>query len=535
MLRSLSSGVSGLRNQQIKLDVIGNNIANVNTVGFKSHRVNFQEQFSQTLRGGSAPNGALGGTNPSQVGLGVSVGSIDLIQTQGALTPTYKNTDLAISGEGFFILSDGRNNVYTRDGSFDFDRSGNFLKVSNGFRVMGWNSEVMPDGTARVNNNRPIEPLVVPAGITLTPQATTNIRLSSNLEAQTPALDRAYPRDSQALASVSMFDSQGNTLKGTIVFTRQAPVYTDAPANTLVDPKSLNRWQMAFKPQAIADFRIIDPNTNKLNKDVADGVVGKVIDGSGDLVDADESFADTDGAKRAADLRIVIGFVEFGPNGVLSAFRDFTQGDVQDPNKPTDPTAKVKGIIPKPLANGAPAMTTLPTFRLAPSTSANPLTLQLDVGTVGKTDGLTQYTDPSTDPTKKFYNHTAVMVDQNGYGSGNLSGVSLDASGSLMGVFTNGRSRVLGQVAISTFTNPSGLAVQGDNVFGTTANSGEPQVGTPATGSRGMIAPGTLENSNVDLAQSFSDLIVAQRSLQSNSKVITTSDEVLQELMSLKR
>jgi flagellar hook protein FlgE len=493
MLRSLSSGVSGLRNQQIKLDVIGNNIANVNTVGYKSHRVNFQEQFSQTLRGGSAPTTALGGTNPSQVGLGVSVGSIDLIQTQGALTPTYKNTDLAISGEGFFILSDGRNSVFTRDGAFDFDRSGNFLKVSNGFRVMGWNSEVMPDGTARVNTNRPIEPIVVPAGITLTPQATTSIRLSSNLEAQTPKLDRAYPRDSQALASISMFDSQGNTIKGTIVFTRQA--------EETGKPETANRWQIAFKPQSIKDFRFVKSD-GKLNDDPQDSVVNKIIDGTGARVDE-------------------------------NAFREPANGQVPNPANPAGPT--IPGIVAKMPSAGAPVLTTLPTFRLAPSTSANPLTLQLEVGTPGRTDGLTQYTDPTSDPSKKFYNHTAVMVDQNGYGSGNLSGVSLDASGSLMGVFTNGRSRVLGQVAVSTFTNPSGLAVAGDNVFTTTANSGEPQVGTPATGSRGMIAPGTLENSNVDLAQSFSELIVAQRSLQSNSKVITTSDEVLQELMSLKR
>jgi flagellar hook protein FlgE len=520
MLRSLSSGVSGLRNQQIKLDVIGNNIANVNTVGYKSHRVNFQEQFSQTLRGGSAPTTALGGTNPSQVGLGVSVGSIDLIQTQGALTPTYKNTDLAISGEGFFILSDGRNSVFTRDGAFDFDRSGNFLKVSNGFRVMGWNSEVMPDGTARVNTNRPIEPIVVPAGITLTPQATTSIRLSSNLEAQTPKLDRAYPRDSQALASISMFDSQGNTIKGTIVFTRQA--------EETGKPETANRWQIAFKPQSIKDFRFVKSD-GKLNDDPQDSVVNKIIDGTGARVDENAVLDE----KAQADLRLVIGYVEFGPNGVLTAFREPANGQVPNPANPAGPT--IPGIVAKMPSAGAPVLTTLPTFRLAPSTSANPLTLQLEVGTPGRTDGLTQYTDPTSDPSKKFYNHTAVMVDQNGYGSGNLSGVSLDASGSLMGVFTNGRSRVLGQVAVSTFTNPSGLAVAGDNVFTTTANSGEPQVGTPATGSRGMIAPGTLENSNVDLAQSFSELIVAQRSLQSNSKVITTSDEVLQELMSLKR
>lgn len=437
MLRSLNSGVSGLRNQQIRLDVIGNNIANVNTIGYKAQRANFQEQFLQTLRGGSAPNGALGGTNPSQVGLGVTVGSIDLIMGQGSLNPTGKSTDMAISGEGFFVISDGKQQVYTRDGSFDFDREGNLVKISNGFKVMGWNASQQADGTYKVETARPPETLKVPAGITLTPQATKNIRIGANLEALTPTL----APNNVAKSSVTIYDSKGNVHKGNVEFTKTAT----------------NTWSVTFAP--------------------------------------------TDPSKFAgAAASYPMGTLTFDSKGV---FANYTQ----------------------------------PTLTMNPANAGDfdQLNIKLNLGALGDQSSMTQYNDPKTDPSKNFYNSTAVMTDQDGYSSGALTGVAVDASGAIQGVFSNGRTRVLGQVAVSTFTNPVGLMINGDNLFSATPNSGEPQVGVAGSASRGLIAPGSLENSNVDLASAFADMIVAQRGLQSNSKIITTSDEVLQELMSLKR
>lgn len=448
MLRSLNSGVSGLRNQQIRLDVIGNNIANVNTIGYKAHRVNFQEQFSQTLRGGSAPSGALGGTNPTQVGLGVTVGSIDLVMGQGNLNPTGKSTDMAISGEGFFVISDGKQQVYTRDGSFDFDREGNLVKISNGYKVMGWNAIQQTDGSFTVERSRPPEPLTVPAGVTLTPKATQNVRIGSNLEALAPVLDPAEVDPaviarSVAKSSITIFDSKGNVHKGNIEFTKTA----------------INEWKVAFNADNPAEF------------------------------------------DSAVTFPMDIGTLTFDNKGVFAGFN-----------------------VTTPL-------------QLNPANAGDfdPIDINLKLGSVGDTAGMTQYNDPRTDLSKNFYNHTAVMTDQDGYSSGSLTGVAVDASGSIQGVFSNGRTRILGQVAVASFTNPVGLMVSGDNLFAATPNSGEPQVGTAGTASRGLIAPGSLENSNVDLASSFADMIVAQRGLQSNSKIITTSDEVLQELMSLKR
>lgn len=474
MLRSLNSGVSGLRNQQVRLDVIGNNIANVNTVGYKSHRVNFQEQFSQTLRGGSAPSGSLGGTNPTQVGLGVTVGSIDLVQSQGSLNPTGKNTDLAISGEGFFIISDGKQQVYTRDGAFDFDRSGNLVKISNGFRVMGWNAEMDPDGTTTVNSSRGVENLVVPAGTTLPPQATGNITIGSNLEAMMPVAPAA---GSSAMSSVSMYDSQGNIHKGSIKFTKIA-------ANT---------WNTSFVP---------DVDSEAFFSMAAPGWIP--------AVPADNTTTPPTPRKPP---ELPIGSVSFNDRGILSGYGLYGGA---------------------PLAS--PADEVPPTFNLVPQAGAvKTLTISLKMGSKGKSDGVTQFNDPKSDPSQDYYNTTVVMTDQDGYSSGALSGVSIGSDGKMMGLFTNGRSRILGQVAMATFTNPVGLAVNGDNIFAGTPNSGEAQIGIAGSGSRGLIAPGSLENSNVDLASSFADLIVAQRGLQSNSKIITTSDEVLQELMSLKR
>lgn len=443
MLRSLDAGVSGLQNQQVRLDVIGNNIANVNTIGYKAQRVNFQQQFEETLRGGAAPSGNLGGTNPSQVGLGVQVGSIDTLQTQGSLAPTGKNTDMAISGNGFFVIGNGTQQVYTRDGSFDFDRAGNFVKISNGFKVLGWNATVSPSGQTTINTNQPPQPIVVPAGATINPQATNNINIGSNLEETTPT-------GTAAQTSVTFYDSVGNVHKGSVLFTKNA---------------AANTWGVSFVPLNPSEF--------------AGGAA---------------SYA--------------LGSITFDAKGVLSGIT---------PVAPGSGTQMVLGLS------------------AATAGAFNPLSININVGTIAQTNGLTQFNDPKTDPSKSFYNSTIVMTDQDGYSAGSLASVSVDGSGTLNGIFTNGRSRALGQVALANFTNPAGLSVDGSNVFSQTPNSGAAEVGVASSGSLGTIAPGSLENSNVDLAQSFSDLIVAQRGLQSNSKIITTSDEVLQTLLQLKQ
>lgn len=440
MLRSLNAGVTGMRNHQVRIDVLGNNISNVNTVGFKANRVNFQSQMAQTMRGAAAPQQGRGGTNPIQIGLGMQVGSIDLVQSQGALMTTGKSTDLAISGDGFFILEDRGQQVFTRDGGFDFDREGNFVKVSNGMKIQGWMATLDSTGRPIINTAAPTGSIQIPSSTSLPPQATNQVKVAGNFNSQAPQAAGFVSTVPSNIASfaITVVDSKGVEHKGTLEFGRQA----DAGGNSV--------WQAQF-----------------VHNDASLGASPVAIGG---------------------DLR-------FDTRGILVA-------------------------------------NTLGTLNLTPA-GADPMTVAMDVGQIGSSSQLTQFAGPVPQP--GLFSHTAVMIDQNGFGQGALQGYTIDQSGVLNGIFSNGQTRTLAQVAVATFTNAAGLAQNGENVFSKTANSGDPSFGVALSGSRGAIASGTLEASNVDLAQSFSDLIVTQRGFQSNSRIITTSDEVLQELINLKR
>src|SRR5690606_39259500 len=199
MMRSMFSGVSSLRNHQIRMDVIGNNIANVNTVGYKADRVTFQELFQQTMRGASAPSGNRGGVNPMQVGLGVKIGSIDTLHTESSLEMTGLMTDLAIEGNGFFIVNDGERSFYTRAGLFDIDEEGNFVMRGNGLYVQGWNQVPGSGETGRIN---------LYTELTVPPKASENFWLGGNLNAETPSADPSIDPPAERLVGI-VRDSQG--------------------------------------------------------------------------------------------------------------------------------------------------------------------------------------------------------------------------------------------------------------------------------------------------------------------------------------
>src|SRR5512140_11438 len=198
MLRSMFSAISGLRGHQIMMDVIGNNIANVNTVGFKAGRVNFQDILSQTLHGATAPSGGLGSIDPAQIGLGMTVAGIDVLQTQGNLQSTGKTTDMAIQGDAFFIQSDGNATYYTRDGAFDIGLDGSLSNPASGMKVQGWQADA--DGT--VDITQPITNLVIPIGQRTTALATSNITIGGNLDAGADVGD-SVP------TTMTVFDSLG--------------------------------------------------------------------------------------------------------------------------------------------------------------------------------------------------------------------------------------------------------------------------------------------------------------------------------------
>lgn len=412
MMRSMFSAVTGLKNFQTKMDVIGNNIANVNTVGFKKSRVTFQDTLSQTMRGAASPQGNRGGTNPMQVGLGMTIATIDTIHSPSSFESTGYTTDLAIDGDGFFIVSDGLNRYYTRAGNFTFDELGNFVNSSNGLKVVGWqDSETYTVPSDKSPQN--LSTITIKKGMMMEAKATSAVSFAKNLNSET-ASGESY------VLPFKIYDSLGQAHNLKITFTKSA---TD------------NQW----------DYSITSDDTT-LN----------VSGGSGTL--------------------------QFTTDGALNM---------------TTPPGTVTITVP-----GANTITFTPNF-----------------------DEVTQYASDTT----------VDLDSQDGYTAGSLLSISIDTNGVISGVFDNGQSRELAQIALANFTNPGGLIKAGNNLYQYSNNSGEPQIGTAGTSGRGTVSPGNLEMSNVDLSEEFTQMIITQRGFQANSRIITTSDEMLQELVNLKR
>jgi flagellar hook protein FlgE len=410
MMRALFSGVSGLRNHQMRLDVIGNNIANVNTIGYKSSRVNFQELFSQTIQGASAPTEDRGGTNPQQIGLGMKVGSIDTLHNQGNLQVTGKSTDLAIQGDGFFVLKRGERSAYTRAGTFDRDASGYLVNPTNGLRVQGWTAT---NGVLPARDSESMSDIIIPVGQTINASATTSVTYGNNLDASTAIGD-------SFTAPVDVYDSLGNAHTISFEFTKTAVA---PPAHT---------W----------DWEVTDPGGNP----IGDGTV---------------EF-DTTGAFSAQTVNTAINWT---PSG------------------------------------------------------ADPIAITPDLSHLSQ-----------------FASETTIQaIDRDGYPMGTLENFTIDSKGVVTGSYSNGLTQTLAQVALAAFSNPGGLFRAGENLYMESNNSGLPQIGEANSGGRGGIAPGNLEMSNVDLAQEFTNMVVTQRGFQGNSRVITSADKMLEELVNLKR
>ena len=412
MLRSMFSAISGLRAHQTKMDVVGNNIANVNTVGFKSSTTVFEDTLSQLLRNGSAPTPNSAGTNPAQVGLGVKVAGISTNWTQGSQQNTGRSTDFMISGDGFFLTKAGNETLYTRAGSFDFDGVGN-LVTPDGAILQGW---MAVNGV--VNPNGPVGNLAIPYGQVIAPVETTGGAAAGNLPSDTK------PTDPAVQTQITMYDSLGTAHDISYVFKNTGPnawtvdVLDDAGASLLAAPVA-----MTFDP---ADGSMLTP---------AGGTV---------------SF---------------------------------------------DPTA------------------TYPSW-------AGPVTV--DLTKVTQFGGKTATVQATT-------------TVNSGSGLGTLETFALSSDGMITGVYSNGQRKTIGQLALATFANPSGLTKAGNTSYRVGDNSGNPLVGVAGAGGRGTLVAGALEMSNVDLGEEFTGLIVAQRGFQANSKVITASDEILQDLVNLKR
>ena len=425
MLRSLFSAISGLQAHQTKLDVVGNNIANVNTVGFKSSTTVFEDTLSQVLRNGSSPDAETGGTNPAQVGLGVQVSGITTNWKQGSTQATGRSTDFLINGDGFFITKSGSEQLYTRAGSFDTDATGK-LVTPDGSVLQGW---MATNGV--IDTNQPLQSLSIPIGSVMAPQMTTNNKLTGNLSADNPQTTQIQ---------VQTYDSLGNAHQMSYVFAPDAGTPADPTATPPVAavPAVPGRWTLTVRDEnnAVLGSQTLDYSTT----------TGKLVPPA-------------------------TGHLAYSPTGT---------------NWPA----------------GA----------------------SIDVDLTG----VTQFGGKST---------VSAVDPDSGKGStlGTLTGFQLSGDGTVVGLYSNNMRQTIGQIALASFANPSGLEKAGNSSFRAGDNSGIPQVGRPGSGGRGDLTAGALEMSNVDLAQEFTGLIIAQRGFQANSKVITTSDEVLEQLVNLKR
>lgn len=408
MLRSFYSGISSLRAHQTMLDVTGNNIANVNTTGFKTGRVNFQDTLSQMIEFPSGPQGDIGGTNPAQVGLGVQVGSITNDFGQGSTQSTGRGLDMMINGDGFFVIQAGNEQLYTRNGAFSLDAQGQ-LVTQDGALVQGW---MYDDGVGDVNMNRPLGAITMPVALLRDATNTTEALFSGNLPADAAPYQPGPPETGTRLErSIQVQDTLGTNHTLGLIFEK------------------------------------------------ADGNVWNV-----------SSYID-DGARTA------VGPMTFDANGVNT-------------NRP---------VVNVAMPDGS--------------------TIQVDTSTITGFAGL----------------NTVNAKSQNGMEAGTLISFTIDANGTIMGAFSNNELSPIGRVAVAAFDNPSGLEKAGGTMWRRTVNSGQQQIGVAGEGGRGTTQGLALEMSNVDLSLEFTNLILAQRGFQAGSRVITTSDEVLQELINLKR
>jgi flagellar hook protein FlgE len=457
MMRSLFAGVSGLKNHQTRMDVIGHNISNVNTYGYKATRVTFQDMLSQTIAGAAKPEENRGGVNPKQVGLGMTIASIDRIFTQGSLQTTGNQTDVAISGDGFFILADGDKRFYTRAGTFGLDRDGNLVNPANGLKVQGWKAVTDANGQKIVRANGATEDLVIPVYGKIDAKETTNVRYKCNLDARSPIVppqaDERMRASAAVTTNIDVYDNLGETHRLTMTF-----------------------WKTGFN-QWTASAAITGSNSP---------VTLDVPAGGGQNNQANPS--------SKINLR-------FSPDGKLLAVSDASS--------------------PDELNQGT--LTVNANYRVAGDPQVR--TIRLNLGEANVLSGITQFSSVST--TK--------AVEQDGYAMGYMESFSIDNSGLITGVYSNGTKQAIGQIALAVFTNNQGLTASGENLFEVSNNSGLPNIGPAAEAGRGKIIAGTLEMSNVDLSDQFTDMIVTQRGFQANSRTIQTTDQMPQEVLTLKR
>jgi flagellar hook protein FlgE len=673
MLRSLYSGISGLSNHEAKMDVIGNNIANIGTHGFKRGRMTFVDALAQTESFGRGQTEFSAGKNPVQIGVGMKVGSVDSDFSQGYLENTNQSTDLAIEGDGFFVASNGENNFYTRAGAFQLSPDGFLLAQGGGFKIQG----KVANANGEIESGGTVGDINLPFGQKYPAQATSEIKYQCNLDASKDAVAQEFAANWASPAKVTGTDIYNNygTYTSGDMFRIEIPgvsgsegdvtIATDtSPASlselvSLVNEAIRNNEKLAGKVKAVS-WRTEDTSVSP--HDIKEGIVLQTTESGG----ADKTITISDGTLNVASLGLTTGSKGYGtvvsdtgagipstnlndlsivsstisdgdeiiingtnPDGtpatatftygtdgttmddlinkINSAFSSATasvndKGEIVllDSVKGTSKTTvsfsfkdvdesgsaislpsfvktvdgadagthtasiftydslgnkhtveitftknqgqdnywnwevKVNGGDTEIISGGTGFVTFNNDGSIAtmesndgsalsfdPGGGANVLELDLNGGESGSFSGITQYNSP----------FTTIAYEQDGYTMGTLSNIFFDETGTVFGEYSNGQSRKLAQVAIATFNNNNGLSKSGNNMFTETVSSGQAKVGVAGSSIRSSIRSGYLEASNVDLSKELTDMIVVQRGYQANTKVISTADQLLQELI----
>ena len=679
MLDSIYTGITGVRSHQARINVIGNNVANINTTGFKAGRVSFSDVISKTLSEGTSARNQIAATNPKQSGLGVQVGSIDTIMRQGTLQNTGIETDLAIEGDGMFVVSDGTRDFYTRDGTFAFNAEGTLIDPSTGLKVKG---HIAREG--QIEGEPPkfqpeLKDLVVPFDRESEAAATTVVHLSGNLDAAgtapeqwdentvfgTPAkhtgvsgaLDLAAlagtpaPTDPplEAKLKVTLNDagavSEGaldvpiksydsvdtlrnqlnalvnanEDLRGKALFTTElvggttslvmrsakggagvSLTVSDGSTSTVAISSLLGFTRDAIATggaaSAAAGAATSLNELSNVGRDLTDGDVLRVtgVKPNGDRFDGDFTFAtgsddlrsllnsvqdaygggvtvnldsntgkllvsDADG--RVTGLSITMSLLDKAATTDLKSallsgnppFEFSTNTQVFDEQGKShslsftftkslvdnewDWVATVDGITPdagnvgKAIFNSDGTIDSFTAtdassvLRVIPGTGVTPMSIRIANEPTERLGGLTQFVAPSS----------VSVREQDGRAAGQLVSVTIEENGHIKGQFDNGDAQVLARVPLASFSNPGGLRRQGENLFAETSASGPRRIGEAETEIQGTVRSRSVELSNVDLAEEFTNLIVTQRGFQASARSITTSDELLSELVNLKR
>lgn len=568
MMRSLYSGVAGLKTHQTRMDVIGNNIANVNTTAYKSSSMTFSELMSQTTQKASGANATtgVGGTNAKQIGLGVKAGAINTaITTQGSAQSTGNPFDIMITGDNFFVVSNGSENFFTRDGSFYVDGAGNLAMTSTGYNVMGWGVDETT-GNIKQDTVSALR-IMSAANMTYPPEATTQANISGILDEN----DKDVTSTNGKTVNLNFFDARGYSYTAKFTFKQSGGDKTNEYSmelNKILDSTGkeidISTLEFGNRSQQKMETKVT------LNTDAYmwDGKVLKTKDGTTEVANLADIFnqdgslitPQDDAAAQKQQKALDAIAKAYGYEGSTDEFLNLYITSAADPKQQLTMQDLLGNMMAGKNPDILPADGSTITMegRYFEGTT---VVFNKDTGKLESVGGSTtnlginaafsqlggNFSDITIDlsectnyDNKGTSTIGATSGDLDGLGTGrrlgDMIGVFIQKDGMIYASYDNGMTKLLGQIATAAFANASGLEKEGDNLYSATLNSGEfDGIGVDITAGGGYMSPGQLEMSNVDLSSEFTEMITTQRGFQANSRIITVSDTLLEELTNLKR